>query len=157
MNQERDQQKLRRWCIRRLQEDWTVREVSDHATIPKWAQILKEPHFKDWLTNLSHSNPGTAKDMRRKFHVIYEVLGKSPQDLASMTEGQAQTFLIHLVDLMAKVGLKGHKHRNPQTGKMENKPEPLRHNTMVSYVNAVRTWLQHFRFLRREWKAKRYV
>jgi hypothetical protein len=109
----------------------------------KWAQILKEPRFKDWLTNLSHSNPGTAKDMARKFHVIYEVLGKSSQDLASMTEGQAQAFLIHLVDVMAKVGLKGHKRRNPKTGKMENKPEPLRHNTMVAYVNAVRTWLQH--------------
>jgi hypothetical protein len=111
----------------------------------KWAQILKEPRFKDWLVNLSHSNPGTAKDMRRKFHVIYEVLGKSPQELASMTEEQAQAFLIHLVDLMAKVGLKGHKRRNPKTGKMENKPEPLRHNTMVSYVNAVRTWLKHRR------------
>ena len=41
MNQERDQQRLRRWCIRRLLEDWTVREVSDHArtlksTIHEW-------------------------------------------------------------------------------------------------------------------------
>jgi transposase InsO family protein len=35
MNQERDRQRLRRWCIRRLQEDWTVRKVSEHARIPK--------------------------------------------------------------------------------------------------------------------------
>ena len=35
MNQERDQQKLRRWCIRRLLEDWSVREVSEHARTPK--------------------------------------------------------------------------------------------------------------------------
>jgi len=35
MDPERDQQKLRRWCIRRLQEDWPVRKVSEHVSIPK--------------------------------------------------------------------------------------------------------------------------
>jgi transposase InsO family protein len=35
LNQERDQQRLRRWCIKRLQEDWTIRRVSEHARIPK--------------------------------------------------------------------------------------------------------------------------
>jgi len=35
MDPERDRQKLRRWCIRRLQEDWPVRKVSEHVSIPK--------------------------------------------------------------------------------------------------------------------------
>lgn len=108
------------------------RKSKSESLESKWAQILKEPRFKDWLTNLSHSNPGTAKDMCRKFHVIYEVLKKSPQDLAAMSEEEARAFLIGFVEDMSKKGLKGH----------QGKPTPLRHNTMVSYVNAVRTWLQ---------------
>jgi transposase len=35
MDQGRDQQRLRRWCIRRLLEDWPVRKVSEQARIPK--------------------------------------------------------------------------------------------------------------------------
>jgi len=35
MNQERDPQRLRKWCIRRLQEDWSIRKVAEHARVPK--------------------------------------------------------------------------------------------------------------------------
>jgi hypothetical protein len=81
--------------------------------------------------------------MQRKFHVIFEIFRKSPQALTAMSEEEAQAFLIEFVDVMAKKGLKGQKFRNPKTGKVEQERKPLRHNTMVAYVNAVRTWLQH--------------
>jgi transposase InsO family protein len=35
MKTERDLEKLRRWCIRRLQEDWTLRKVAENVRIPK--------------------------------------------------------------------------------------------------------------------------
>ena len=71
------------------------------------------------INNLGHSNPGTEKDSRRKTHVIYDVQGKSPQDLAAMTEDEARPLLIGFVDVMAKQGLKGQKHLNPETGEVE--------------------------------------
>jgi hypothetical protein len=108
----------------------------------RWARILKERRFNLWLTNIANGNPQTAKDMRRKFHVIYEVEGKSPQDLASLNHEEAQAWLITFVQTMATKGLKGHKRLNTKTGKMEHERKPLRHNTMIGYVNAVRTWLQ---------------
>jgi hypothetical protein len=43
MNQGRDKEKLCRWCVRRLQEQWLIRRVSEHARTPKFKQTKLHP------------------------------------------------------------------------------------------------------------------
>ena len=66
MTQERDQQKLRRWCIRRLQENWTVRKVSEHAKIPKST-------IHDWWMRFQRNGGEGLIDGSRRPHTIHHL------------------------------------------------------------------------------------
>jgi transposase len=66
MEQARDQQKLRRWCVRRLLEDWTLRRVSDHARIPKST-------VHDWWTRFQWKGWEGLLDMSRRPRTIHRL------------------------------------------------------------------------------------
>jgi len=66
MDQERDQQRLRRWCIRRLLEDWPIRKVSDHARIPKST-------IHDWWGRFQRKGWAGLVDKSRRPHIIYRL------------------------------------------------------------------------------------
>ena len=66
MDQERDQQRLRRWCIRRLQEDWTVRKASEHAKIPKST-------VHDWWMRFQRNGWEGLVDESRRPHTVHRV------------------------------------------------------------------------------------
>src|SRR3990170_3512613 len=66
MDQVRNWQRLRRWCIRRLLEDWTVREVSEHARIPKST-------IHDWWMRFQRKGwEGLVNESRRP-HTIHRL------------------------------------------------------------------------------------
>jgi transposase InsO family protein len=66
MDQARDQQRLRRWRIRRLQEDWSVRKVSEHARIPKST-------IHDWWSRFQRKEwEGLVNESRRP-HTIHRL------------------------------------------------------------------------------------
>jgi transposase InsO family protein len=66
MEQGREQQRLRRWCIRRLQEDWPIRKVSEHARIPKST-------VHDWWSRFQRKGwEGLINESRRP-HTIHRL------------------------------------------------------------------------------------
>jgi len=66
MKRERDKQRLRRWCIRRLMEDWTVRRVSEHAGIPKST-------VHDWWSRFQRKGREGLIDASRRPHTIHHI------------------------------------------------------------------------------------
>lgn len=66
MKPERDQQRLRRWCIRRLQEDWPIRKVSEHARIPKST-------IHDWWNRFQRKGWEGLVDASRRPHTIHRL------------------------------------------------------------------------------------
>jgi transposase InsO family protein len=82
MKPERDQQRLRRWCIRRLQEDWTIRKVAEHARIPKstvhdwWMRFQK----KGW--------DGGLLDESRKPHTIHRLPSTTIQRVIQLRQAE---------------------------------------------------------------------
>lgn len=66
MEPERDQQKLRRWCIKRLQEDWPIRRVSEHAKTPKST-------IHDWWTRFQRNGWEGLIDASRRPHNIHHL------------------------------------------------------------------------------------
>ena len=66
MEPERDQQKLRRWCIRRLQEDWPVRKVSEHVRIPKST-------IHDWWSRFQRKGWEGLLNESRRPHTIHRL------------------------------------------------------------------------------------
>jgi len=66
MDQRRDREKLRRWCVRRLQEDWTVRRVSEHARIPKST-------IHDWWTRFQWKGWEGLVDASRRPNTIHRL------------------------------------------------------------------------------------
>jgi transposase InsO family protein len=70
LKQERDQQRLRRWCIRRLQEDWTVRRVSEHARTPKST-------IHDWWRRFHRNGWEGLVDASRRPHRTHPVPPKT--------------------------------------------------------------------------------
>ena len=70
MDQERDQRSLRRWCIRRLQEEWTIRKVSEHARIPKST-------IHDWWMRFQRNGWEGLVDHSRRPHTIHRLAEKT--------------------------------------------------------------------------------
>jgi len=66
MNQERDRQRLRRWCIRRLLEDWPIRKVSEHARTPKST-------IHDWRIRFQKKGWEGLVDASRRPHTIHRL------------------------------------------------------------------------------------
>jgi len=66
MDRERDKQKLRRWCVRKLLEDWTLRRVSEHARIPKST-------VHDWWTRFQWKGWAGLVDTPRRPHTIHHL------------------------------------------------------------------------------------
>lgn len=66
MDRGRDRQKLRRWCVRRLLEDWTVRRVSDHTKIPKST-------IHDWWNRFQWKGGEGLLDTSRRPHTIHHL------------------------------------------------------------------------------------
>lgn len=63
MRGERDVAKLRRWCVRRLLEGWSTRDVSVHAMMPKST-------VHDWWTRFQRKRwAGLANESTRP-HII---------------------------------------------------------------------------------------
>jgi transposase InsO family protein len=66
MDRGRDKQKLRRWCIRKLLEDWTVRRVSDHTKIPKST-------IHDWWNRFQWKGGEGLVDASKRPHTIHRL------------------------------------------------------------------------------------
>jgi len=66
MDRERDREKLRRWCVRRLLEDWTLRQVSEHVRIPKST-------IHDWWTRFQWKGREGLIDASRRPHTIHRL------------------------------------------------------------------------------------
>jgi transposase InsO family protein len=66
MDRERDKQRLRIWCIRKLLDGWTVRRVSEHARIPKST-------IHDWWSRFQWKGGEGLVDASRRPHVIHRL------------------------------------------------------------------------------------
>jgi transposase InsO family protein len=60
----RDKKKLRRWCIRRLLEDWSIRRVSDHTKTPKST-------IHDWWNRFQWKGSEGLVDASKRPHTIH--------------------------------------------------------------------------------------
>ena len=66
MRGERDVEKLRRWCVRRLLEGWSIRDVSAHAMMPKST-------VHDWWIRFQRKGWVGLVDESRRPHVIHRL------------------------------------------------------------------------------------
>jgi len=66
MRGERDVEKLRRWCIRRLLEGWSIRDVSAHAMMPKST-------VHDWWIRFQRKGWAGLVDESRRPRIIHRL------------------------------------------------------------------------------------
>ena len=63
---ERDVEKLRRWCVRRLLEGWSIRDVSAHAMTPKST-------VHDWWIRFQRKGWAGLVNESRRPHIIHRL------------------------------------------------------------------------------------
>jgi transposase InsO family protein len=79
MRGERDVEKLRRWCIRRLLEDWSIRDVSAHTMTPKST-------VHDWWMRFQRNGWVGLSDASRRPHTIHRLPEETVQKVLEVRQ-----------------------------------------------------------------------
>jgi len=92
-------------------------------------RLLEDPDVKRWFRNLERGSPSFAWELLRRIGYVQRRFGKSPQQLAKMTEKQAANFILDVVSALESER-KGGKRKLSST-------------YIANYPKALKNWFEY--------------